>query len=188
MNCQPSLIALGLLAAALSLGHAADDPPPAGDGKPSAAKTSPDSPPPELFAGKVVYLKDALERRQIETADETAQHVVLETESGELIPILADWRGRAFYQDQRLRDRRVELIGFRHPGVPYLSVLSIYGFDDQGQRNYMDYWCDICGIAMYEIQDCECCQGPIELRFQRQELPDYITRTPASAPPASQAK
>lgn len=177
MHVQRCLIAAALIAAMSSIGRADDSPPP-GSEPAAASEAKPASPPPELFTGKVVFLKDALAQRKIETAEETGQHLVLETEAGALIPILADWRGRAFYQDERLRDRKVELIGFRHPGVPYLSVLSIYVFDDEGRRNYMDYWCDVCGIAMYEIQDCKCCQGPIELRLQQQELPEYITRKP----------
>jgi hypothetical protein len=188
MNLQRYLVGIGVIAAAISIGRAADDPPPTGNEQPAGADAKPASPPPELFVGKVVYLKDALERRKIETAEETAQHIVLETEAGALIPILADWRGRAFYQDERLRDRKVELIGFRHPGVPYLNVLSIYVFDEEDRRNYMDYWCDVCGIAMYEIQDCKCCQGPIEFRLQRQDLPEYITRKPGSVSPAPDAK
>jgi len=175
-------IAAFFVAALSPIVRAADDPIPPGE-RPTAAPAKPDSPPPELFTGKVVCLKDALEARKIESAEETARQLVLETEAGVLIPILADWRGRAFYQDERLRSRKVELIGFRHPGVPYLSVLSIYVFDDEGRRSYMDYWCDVCAIEMYEIQDCKCCQGPIELRLQRQELPDYITRKSNSEPP-----
>lgn len=184
MRHQSFLIAAILIVATSSIGRAADDPPPAGAEPSAAAESKPASPPPELFTGKVVSLKDALEQRKIETAEETGQHLVLETEAGALIPILADWRGRAFYQDERLCDRKVELIGFRHPGLPYLSVLSIYVFDEQDRRSYMDYWCDVCGIAMYEIQDCKCCQGPIELRLQLQDLPEYITHKPASNSPS----
>jgi len=183
--CLRILLAGCLMFAAASKSHAAHAPPPppvserAADVE--AAESQQPSPPPEMFSGQVVFLKDALKRRELETAEETAQHVVLETDSGDLIPILADWRGRAFYQDEHLRNRKVELIAFRHPGVPYLNVLSIYTFDEKDRRNYTDYWCDICAIPMYEIQDCECCQGPIRLRFQLQDLPDYIAR---KSPPA----
>jgi hypothetical protein len=142
------------------------------------------SPAPQLFSGTAVLLKEALAKRDIETAEETASHVVLETDAGELIPILADWRGRAFYQDELLRHRKVELIGFRHSGVPYLNVIAVYTFDDEGRRMYTDYWCDVCSIPMYEIQPCECCQGPIRLRFQPQDLPDYIrANAPANGSP-----
>ena len=53
----------------------------------------------------------------------------------------------------------------------HLQVLSIYTFDEKGARQLTDYWCDICSIPMYEIKECECCQGPIRLRFQPKELP-----------------
>lgn len=129
----------------------------------------------ELFSGKVVLLADALKRREIEFYEKDLKdQVVLETPDGELIPILPDWRGRAFYQDERLRDRKVELVGIRRPGVPHVQVLMVFTFGDKGRRMYTDYWCDICSIPMYEIKACECCQGPIRLRFQPQGLPDYL--------------
>lgn len=130
--------------------------------------------PRELFSGKVIELSQALKKRGIPHTEEMQGQVVLETDAGELIPIVSDWRGRAFFQDERLRNRRVDLVGRRLPGVPYLQILMVFTFDKEGQRNYTDYWCDICSIPMYEIKDCECCQGPIRLRFQPQELPGYV--------------
>lgn len=134
----------------------------------------------EYLTGKVVLLAKALKDRDIRFAEEVKDHVVLETDSGELIPILADWRGRAFYQDERLRDRKVELIGSRRPGIPYLQVLMVFTFDDDNQRQYTDYWCDICSIPMYEIKPCDCCQGDIRLRYQLQDLPDWLNREESS--------
>ena len=166
--CLACLLASVLPAATADL--AADD---AAAEQPPAAQSD-ETPPKKLFAGKVVFLADALQRRGVDTYEETGRHIVLETESGELVPILADWRGRAFYQDAKLRDRRVELIGFHRRGLPYLNVIAVYTFDDQGRRMYTDYWCDICSIPMYEIQPCECCQGDVRLRFQPQDLPEYI--------------
>lgn len=128
----------------------------------------------ELFTGEVLLLPRALEKRGLKAAEEMATHVVLETPAGELIPILADWRGRAFYQDERLRDRKVELVGSRLPGVPYLQIVMVFTFDESGERQYTDYWCDICSIPMYEIKPCECCQEEIRLRFQKQNLPEYL--------------
>ena len=54
-------------------------------------------------------------------------------------------------------------------------------------RQYFDYWCDICSIPMYEIKRCECCQGPIRMRFQPRGLPSYIRTDakPKAKPPAS---
>ena len=134
----------------------------------------------QLFAGRVVLLRDALKRRKVKSSSEFDKQVVLETADGQLIPIVPDWRGRAFYQDKRLRNRPVELVGYRRRGLPYLQVLMIFTIDrtDKRQkksvRRYFDYWCDICSIPMYEIKRCECCQGPIRMRYQPQDLPSYL--------------
>jgi hypothetical protein len=136
----------------------------------------------ELFRGKVVLVREALTRRKIEAREEFDKLVALETDSGELIPIVPDWRGRAFYQDEHLRNRRVELVGKRAKGVPYLQVLMVFTFDEHGVRQYTDYYCDTCGFAIYEIKPCECCQGPVHLRFQPRDLPDYIKARIRKAP------
>jgi hypothetical protein len=128
-----------------------------------------------LFRGEVILVPEALKRLGVNaSAEELKDQVALLTPDQELIPILPDWRGRAFYQDGRLRDRTVELIGYRRAKLPYLQVLSIYTFDEQGQRQLTDYWCDICSIPMYEIKPCDCCQQPIRLRFQPRELPKDV--------------
>ena len=132
----------------------------------------------ELFSGKVVLLQEALKRRGVKSFDEFKSQAVLETDAGELIPIVPDWRGRAFFQDERLRHRRVDLVAIRQKAAPYLQVLMIFVFDDKGTRHYMDYWCDVCSIPMYEIKPCDCCQAEIRLRLQRQELPTFVKPKP----------
>ena len=130
----------------------------------------------KLYSGKVVEVQEALKKRGIKAYDEIKGQVALETIDGRLLPIVPDWRGRAFFQDEHLRNRPVDLIGFQKPGVPYLQVLVVYTFDEHGIREYTDYWCDICSIPMYEIKPCDCCQGPTRLRFQPQELPEGLQR------------
>jgi hypothetical protein len=169
----PSLPSVLILSLACLLSVRGEEPPAGG------SKGAPE-PPKELFSGQVVYLEEALKKRGVESYEETGKHVVLETGTGELLPILADWRGRAFYQDERLRNRKVELVAFRRPGLPYLNVIGVYTFDEQGERMYTDYWCDVCAIPMYQIQPCECCQAEIRLRFQKQDLPDYVVKPGAA--------
>ncbi len=147
----------------------------------TSSKTKPvakdkDDSPKELFSGKVVILQDALKRRGVKSSDEFKTQVVLETADGELIPIVPDWRGRAFFQDERLRERRVDLVGSRQKAAPYLQVQMVFVFDEKGIRQYMDYWCDICSIAMYELKPCDCCQEEIRLRFQPQGLPEFVKK------------
>ncbi len=142
------------------------------DAKPDAESADA---PKELFTGKVLLLGEALKQRGIKSYEEMHKQAVLVAPDGELIPLVADWRGRAFFQDKRLRNRKVELVGTRKPGVPYLQVTVVYTFDDKGRRMYTDYWCDTCAIPMYEIKPCDCCQGENRLRFQPQDLPAYLS-------------
>lgn len=135
-----------------------------------------DDAPKELLSGKVVILQEALKRRGVKATDEFKAQIVLETDKGELVPIIPDWRGRVFYQDERLRNRRVDLVGSRQKAAPYLQVQMVFVFDEKGTRQYMDYWCDICSIAMYELKPCDCCQEEIRLRLQPQELPDFVKK------------
>jgi hypothetical protein len=189
------LTALLLLAASLTAAPAADDAaskrPKEGAGpaaiapaRERAAATdavNAERPQPErqLFSGEVVFLHDALKERGIKSYDEELKgQVVLKCDDGELIPILPDWRGRAFYQDERLRDRPVELVAHRRVDVGYLQVLMVFTFDDQGAEQFTDYWCDICAIPMYELKPCECCQGEIRLRHQAQKPPADVAPYP----------
>lgn len=134
----------------------------------------------ELFRGKVVLWKDALKKRGIAVLEEFDKLVALETDHGELIPIVPDWRGRAFYQDKRLRNRSVELVGYHRPKLATLQVLMVFTINKSLERQYTDYWCDICSIPMYEIKPCECCQAEIRIRYQKQELPKYVWQKKAS--------
>jgi hypothetical protein len=141
-----------------------------------------------IVSGQVVSLAAAFKKRGVKSYDDEikGQYVLL-TRTGEIVPIVPDWRGRAFYQDERLRDRPVDLLVIRRRGVPWVQVLSIYTFDEEGARTITDYWCDVCSIPMYEIKECECCQGPIRLRFRPQELPRDLdnVKGPEKDPSAS---
>ncbi len=179
------LCAVSVCAASMSLCDfgLADEAAP--ESKPAVEKSSKKPEPrKELFAGTVVLLQDALKKRDIKVADEMKLQAVLETKSGELIPIAADWRGRAFFQDKKLRNRPVEIVGYRRPGVPYLQALVVYFFNKKGEREEFDYWCDICAIPMYEIKDCECCQGPSRHRYRLAKLPDYLFRKDTAKKPS----
>ncbi len=170
------------LAALVAGGRSDDAPSPVKQPTPEVAKPDP-VPTRQLFQGKVVRVSESLKRRGVKAyADDLKNQVALETAKGELIPILPDWRGRAFVQDERLRKREVELVGFRRDGLPYLNVMSVYTFDEEGKRQYTDYWCDICSIPMYEIKPCDCCQQEIRLRFQRQEITELEAGKPGTDP------
>jgi hypothetical protein len=89
--------------------------------------------------------------------------LALETRDGKLHPLLEDVRGRAFRVDDRLRKMEVELLVRRYPQSPTLQVVGVYEISPKGKFE-IDYWCEVCAIAMFELKFCECCQGETELR------------------------
>lgn len=115
--------------------------------------------------GRVVWLSDAMlklyEVNQVPEAKDRV--VVLQTPDRSLHPLLEDIRGRAFRRDPRLREMDVELQVRQYEGSPFVQVVRVFELRD-GAKFEVDYWCQICSIAMYELKECECCQGPIELR------------------------
>lgn len=89
--------------------------------------------------------------------------LALETADGALHPLIEDVRGRAFRRDERLRKMQVELLVRQHKGSPVVQIVRVYELTKEG-KSEVDYWCEICAIAMFELKECDCCQGPIELR------------------------
>ena len=122
----------------------------------------------ERLRGRVVWMAEALKRRyHIETdADALQWHVALETDKGELHPIIKDVRGRGFFSDPRLRDIGMELVARRFAQSPMIQVIRVYTLKEE-DRYEVDYWCDICAIPMFELKQCECCQGPTRIRERK---------------------
>lgn len=118
--------------------------------------------------GRVVWLAEALARRYgIQTVPEAAERVLaLETKGGKLVPLIEDKRGRSFRLDKRLRGIDVELLVRQYEGVPEVQVIQIFALKKDGKYE-LDYWCEICAIAMFELKPCDCCQGEIELRARK---------------------
>ena len=137
--------------------------------------TSQDKPPAPKFTteslrGRVVFLAEALEKKygvkSVPEAKEAA--IALQDEAGKLHPLVEDTRGRAFRADKRLREINVELLVRRYPDSPSAQIVRVYEVAKDG-RFEIDYWCEVCSIAMYELKQCECCQGPIELRKRKSD-------------------
>lgn len=119
------------------------------------------------FRGKIVWLSEALARRYGIAVDPDAAKfdIALEGPDGTLTPIVKDFRGRGFFLDPKLHAMDWELLVRRFPGSPFVQVVRTYAWRD-GKKYEFDYWCDICAIPMYELKECECCQGPIRFRFR----------------------
>lgn len=116
--------------------------------------------------GKIVWQADALLRRYEIATDPDAQKFVIALETADgLVPIVKDFRGRGFHLDPKLHAFDWELLVRQFPGSPAVQVVRSYVWRD-GKKYEFDYWCDICAIPMYELKECECCQGPIRFRFR----------------------
>jgi hypothetical protein len=140
-----------------------------------AAETQDDAQSPYVtksIRGRVVWLAEAMARLHgIKAVPEARDRILaLETEDGHLHPIVEDIRGRAFRRDERLRKMQVELLVRQHRGSPLVQVVRVFELAEDG-KSEIDYWCEICAIAMFELKECECCQGPIELRRQPADRP-----------------
>jgi hypothetical protein len=119
-----------------------------------------------MMTGKVVDLTTVLKGTGIAfDAEPVARQVVLEGPDGTITPLLSDEASRALFLDERLRNRRIEIVGRRYPGLPYLQVISIK-VEDEGKLRTPEYYCDICTISVRYPQECPCCQGPMELRMR----------------------
>jgi hypothetical protein len=122
----------------------------------------------ETIRGKVVFLVEAFEKQTgIRAVPEARERILaLQTANGSLIPLLEDTRGRAFRRDERLREMTVELDVRRYRTSPAVQIIRVLEVAKDG-RYEIDYWCDICAIPTVEKKDCECCQGPVELRRRK---------------------
>ncbi len=122
----------------------------------------------ESLRGRVVFTAEAMARLHgAKSVPEAVERgLALETSDGRLVPLLEDVRGRAFRADERLRHMKVELLVRRYPNSPVVQIVTLYEISADGKFE-IDYWCDVCAIAMFELKTCECCQGEIELRRRR---------------------
>ena len=71
-------------------------------------------------AGKVLMLADALKARGLEPAPDAepiAKQVVILGEDGTITPLLSDETSRALFLDERLRNRKAQIVGRRFAGV-----------------------------------------------------------------------
>jgi hypothetical protein len=122
----------------------------------------------ETLRGRAVYLAEAFEKQTgIAAVLEARERIIaLQTADGTLVPLLEDARGRAFRNDERLRKMDLELLVRRYRTSPAVQIIRVVEVTKEG-RFEIDYWCDICAIPLVENRECDCCQGPVELRRRK---------------------
>lgn len=121
------------------------------------------------LTGKVVELTEALGSYGLSVdAAPIAGQVAVVADDGRVVPLLSDPASRALFQDERLRDRPIEVQGRQYEGLPYLLVTS-FRVQEDGAWRVPEYYCDVCAISSREPQICPCCQGPMELRMRPED-------------------
>lgn len=115
--------------------------------------------------GRVVFLTDALKAKGVAADPEPiSKQVVLVDSEGAITPLLSDESSRAFFADERLRNRKAELTTRKIAGVPYLQVV-LFRVEEGGVLRTPEYYCEVCHISVRAPQTCPCCQGSMDLRM-----------------------
>jgi hypothetical protein len=126
---------------------------------------APATPEEATLSGTVVALTEALKSTRM-TAD--AGQVVRRGRDGTIIPLLSDEASRALFQDQRLRNRPIEIRARRYPEIPFLRVLS-FKVEERGRWRTPESYRGIRAISLRGPQLCPYCQGPIVLRMKPED-------------------
>jgi hypothetical protein len=118
----------------------------------------------EFFKGKVVPMKDMLDKFGARLDPEAAPHwLALVADDGKVYPLIRDDGSRMFFKDAGLLNRPMRLTGRLFADTRLLQVLDVHSYK-KGQLHEVYYWCDICAIRRNAPGVCECCGGPMELR------------------------
>jgi hypothetical protein len=129
-------------------------------------KTKPET---VTITGKVVALAEALQPYGLTIDPEPeAQGLVVQTDGGAIVPLLADENSRALFKDSRLRHRAIEIKARRFAGLPHVQVVT-FRVREHGRWRTPEYFCEVCTISVRYPQVCPCCQGPMELRMKPEE-------------------
>ena len=116
--------------------------------------------------GRVVFVADALKAKGVAADPEPiSKQVALVEPDGTITPLLSDEASRAFFADERLRNRKAELTIRKIAGLSYLQVVS-FRVEEGGVLRLPEYYCEVCHISVRAPQTCPCCQGPMELRMK----------------------
>ena len=113
-------------------------------------------------------MPEALKARGLELGPDpepAAKQVVILADDGTITPLISDETSRALFMDQRLRNRKGQIVGRRFTGLPYLQVVTIE-VESEGRMRTPEYFCDVCTISVAYPQICPCCQGAMEFRMK----------------------
>jgi hypothetical protein len=131
---------------------------------PPANSAGPSTPQDQFYNGKVKPLAAVLDKSGIKLDPEAApQWLALVMDDGKVYPLIKDDGSRMFFKDARLLNRPMRLTARLFADTHLLQVVNVHSYQ-KGQLCEVYYWCDICTIRRHELNKCECCGGPMDLR------------------------
>lgn len=82
------------------------------------------------------------------------------TSTGQLYSILPTDPAAAVYDDQRFRERELQITARLFAATTWLEVIKIQSVR-AGRLYDLYYFCDVCNIRTHKPGPCECCQDPV---------------------------
>lgn len=130
----------------------------------TAAQDAPTDKSLKYYLGKVVPLAGLLAKQGAKLdADAEPFWLALQTENGNLLPLIKDDGSRMFFNDAKLLNRPMRLTAKQIAGSQLLQVVNVHSIV-KGKLHDIYYWCDICTIKCFEAGPCGCCGAPVEFR------------------------
>jgi hypothetical protein len=115
---------------------------------------------PVVLRGRIVNLADALQS-QVKLEAERGTIYCLKTAEGKLHPILPTDLAAAIYDDERFRQRELQVTARAFPELSFLEVIKLQSVK-WGRVFDLTYYCRVCEIRTHKGGACACCQDPLE--------------------------
>ena len=154
MNRWRKQMACALLLVALPLIAAAQEKPKAND---ETQKV--------VLCGHVVCLTEELAQLyKIKPDCEQRGHAYgLKTNDGKLYSFLPTDSAAAIYEDQRVRERELQVTARLFPQASFIEVIKLQSVRE-GKVYDLFYFCEVCNIETHKPGECACCHALVEFQ------------------------
>jgi len=118
-----------------------------------------------MLRGRVVCITEEFQRLYQAEADcDRRGHVYgLKTAEGKLYSFLPTDMAAAIYDDQRFRERELQVTARLFPQTSFIEVIKLQSVR-AGKVYDLYYYCEVCNIATHKPGPCVCCHEPVEFR------------------------
>jgi hypothetical protein len=116
---------------------------------------------PVVLRGRIVNLADVMQQKYQATLDpQRAVIYCLKTAEGKFYPFLPSDQAAAIYDDERFRQRELQVTARTFAEFPFIEVIKLQSVK-WGRVFDLYYFCEVCNITTHKPGPCECCQDPV---------------------------